>query len=79
VIQDEIMEAITSMGMMGGMQNVMDDKETMIDDKPTKPAKLLMEWPNALTKLADDDEKILDIEAHSLQQLLASVFDGLWI
>ena len=57
-----------------------DPKEvkTVIDDKPNKPAKLMMEWPTALTALASDEESHAD-EAHSLQQLLASVFDGLWV
>ncbi len=55
------------------------EKETKIDDKPKKPTKLLMEWPNALTTLAEEDEDDLAEEAHSLQQLLATVFNGLLI
>jgi hypothetical protein len=45
---------------------------------PKKPAKLLM-WPAALTTLAEKDEDALADEPRSLQQLLASVFDGLFI
>jgi hypothetical protein len=55
------------------------DKETKIDDKPTKPTRLLMEWPTALTTLPDIDEENFANEANSLQQLLAAVFDGLWV
>ena len=56
-----------------------EEKKTKIDDKPKKPTKLLMEWPNALTTLAEEDEDDLAEEAHSLQQLLATVFNGLLI
>jgi hypothetical protein len=65
------------MNAMGG--NSPADKETKIDDKPKKPTRLLMEWPNALSTLAEKDENDLAEEARSLQQLLASVFDGLLI
>lgn len=51
------------------------DKETKIDDK-SEPAKLLMEWPEVLNNLTDNEETQ---ETHSsLQSLLASVFDGLF-
>ena len=61
-----------------------EEKKTKIDDKPKndkpkKSTKLLMEWPNALTTLAEEDEDDLAEEAHSLQQLLATVFNGLLI
>jgi hypothetical protein len=76
VALDSITEALS--GILGGMADETEEKETKINDKPTKPTKLMMEWPTALTALADDEESHAD-EAHSLQQLLASVFDGLWV
>ena len=54
-----------------------DETETVIDDK-RKTKKLMMEWPTALTALADEEESHAD-EGNSLQQLLASVFDNLWV
>ena len=65
------------LGIRYAMEN--SDKETKIDDKPTKPTRLLMEWPTALTTLPDNDEESLANEANSLQQLLMAVFDGLWV
>ena len=65
------------MNVIGG--NTPADKETKIDDRPNKPTRLLMEWPKALTTLAEEDEDDLAEEARSLQQLLASVFEGLLI
>jgi Mg2+ and Co2+ transporter CorA len=75
-VLDSITEALSA--MMEGMADETEEKETKINDKPTKPTKLMMEWPTAITALADDEESHAD-EAHSLQQLLASVFDGLWV
>ena len=54
-----------------------DETETVIDDK-RKTKKLMMEWPTALTALADEEESHAD-EGNSLQQLLTSVFDSLWV
>ena len=74
-VLDSITEALFA---MMGVADETEEKETKINDKPTKPTKLMMEWPTAITALADDEESHAD-EAHSLQQLLASVFDGLWV
>ena len=50
------------------------DNGTKIDDK-TKPAKLLMESPEVLTNEAGTEDAPA---TSSLQELLASVFDGLF-
>jgi len=77
-IQEFSLETLESVkNAMGG--NTPADQETKINDKPKKPTRLLMEWPNALSTLAEEDENDLAEEARSLQQLLASVFDGLLI
>jgi len=52
------------------------DKETKIDDK-AKPQKLFINLPGAQYPLANQDE-IAEEETQSLQQLLSSVFDGLF-
>jgi hypothetical protein len=77
-IQEFSLETLESVKNAMG-DNTPADKETKIDDKPKKPTRLLMEWPNALSALAEEDEDDLAEEARSLQQLLASVFDGLLI
>ena len=53
--------------------------ELVSDPKKPKPAKLLMEWPNALSALTEKDEEDLDGEPQSLQTLLASVLEGLFM
>ncbi len=81
------MEAMIN-GLMESIAQADPEKETAIatDPKktepvktdPKKPAKLL-KWPSTLNTLAEKDEDDLADEPQSLQQLLATIFDGLFI
>lgn len=54
------------------------DKETKIDDKPKPAQKLMLEWPGVLSPLVSEGE-LAEEQTSSLQQLLSSVFDGLFV
>jgi hypothetical protein len=54
------------------------DKETKIDDKAKPPQKLILNLPSAQSPLATQDEIAGEETSSSLQQLLSSVYDGLF-